>query len=225
MQQTPPPSPSGQADINWQSDPKLKELKVLVCTAGRTFVGYTYHQPHQRLLDALRDGFAANSRRIGKNFLPLTEVEVYLADGRKEYMTSTRINKGNIIFIAERSGEQPATREAMKQNTYPTMAKRPVGTTIHMALYTLTGEIHGGTWQQPADTFEGNERFIPLTNVEISPEPVTGESRFDFVAINKEQVLYIGEALKLPQKSAVSESPPRQKKSTRSRSLQHASSR
>ena len=94
-----------------------------------------------------------------------------------------------------------------------------------MALYTLAGEIHGGTWQQAADTFEGNERFIPLTNVEISPEPVTGESRFDFVAINKEHILYIGEVLKLPQKSAVTESTPRQKKSTRSRSLQHASSR
>lgn len=224
MQQLPPPSPSGQADINWQSDPKLKQLKVLVCTANRTFVGYTYHQPHQRLLDALRDGFAANSRRIGKNFLPLTEVEVYLGDGRKEYMTSTHINKGNILFIAERSGEQPGTREAKKQINYLTMTKKPVGTTIHMALYTLTGEIHGGTWQQPADTFEGNERFLPFTNVEISPEPVTGESRFDFVAINKEQILYIGEALKLPEKSAVSASPPRQKKSTRSRSLQHVSS-
>ncbi len=225
MQQLPPPSPPGQADINWQSDPKLKQLKVLVCTANRTFVGYTYLQPHQRLLDALRDGFAANSRRIGKNFLPLTEVEVYLADGRKEYMTSTHINKGNILFIAERNGEQPVTREAKKEINYLTMTKKPVGTTIHMALYTLTGEIHGGTWQQPADTVEGNERFLPFTNVEISPEPVAGESRFDFVAINKEQILYIGESLKLPEKSAVSESPPRQKKATRSRSLQHASSR
>jgi hypothetical protein len=37
------------------------------------------------------------------------------------------------------------------------------------------------------------ETFIPLTKVQISPPLPTGESQFEFVAVNKDQVVYVGE--------------------------------
>jgi hypothetical protein len=71
--------------------------------------------------------------------------------------------------------------------------KKPIGVEVHMPLYNLIGRMHGEMWQELLDALDGEETFVPLTEVVISPALATGESKFDFVAVNKNQITYVGE--------------------------------
>lgn len=186
-----------QSASSWQLDVKLKKVEVVVCTSSCTFAGHTYRLRQQRLLDALNKGFVANSSRIGRDFVPLTEVEMFFLDKRKEYMASTYIRKANILFVVEKSGGQPWMPDIEDRPKIHLMrTKKPIGAKVYVPLYTLVGKMYGERWQQLLDTLTRDEMFLPLTDVEISPELVSGESRFSFVAINKDQIIYVGESPK-----------------------------
>jgi predicted amidohydrolase YtcJ len=53
--------------------------------------------------------------------------------------------------------------------------------------------MHVGLWQELAQALDGDNRFLPMTDVVISPSLISGESTFAFVAINKDQIVHIGE--------------------------------
>ena len=177
-------------------DPRLTQIKVVVCTADCIFAGYAYRLPDQRLLDAINKGFVAQSMRVGKDFVPLTDVEVFFQDGRKTRLASTYIRKTNIIFVGEkdeRPHELPAIEDRSKLHLKK--KKKPIVTEVHVPSYALVGKMHAEVWQELLDTIETDEGFLPMTNVKISPALISGESKFSFVAINKDQVIYIGESL------------------------------
>jgi hypothetical protein len=182
--------PEGRSSGDWKSDPRFRKVPVVVCTATRTFAGHAYRLQQQRLLDVLNK----KALRVGRDFVPLTEVEVFFPDGRSVRRASTYIRKASILFVAERSLEQSEPLDAGdKRSPGLVRKKKPIGTEVHMPLHTLVGQMHGEMWQELLDTLDGEETFIPLTNVEISPALATGESRFDFVAVNKNQITYVGE--------------------------------
>jgi len=172
-----------------------------VCTPNLTAIGYTYRLRDQRLLDVLNRGLdrghAADSSQPhmvdSEDFLLLTDVRVSFPRGGQKHLASTHIRKANILFVAELSGGQPETgvTELMK------VAKKSVETEVHIPPYDLVGQMHAEIWEQLADHLEGRDRFLPLTNVGITPEVVNIESRFDFVAINKDQVVYVRESADL----------------------------
>lgn len=174
----------------WWSDENLRPVLVVVCTSDCNAIGYTYRLDRQRLLDALNDGITANSAHIGKDFVPLTDVKMFLPKGEVEYMVSTHIRKANILFIAEISGGLP--EKAGKK-----LEKKPVPVRVRMSSYNLVGRMHARIYQQLVDTLEGDERFLPLTNVEVTPMLVNCGSRFDFIAINKDKVAYVGESMEV----------------------------
>jgi hypothetical protein len=64
---------------------------------------------------------------------------------------------------------------------------------VYMPPYTIEGKMHAGLWQELAQVLDGDNSFLPMTDVVISPSLLTGESTFSFVAINKDQVVHIGE--------------------------------
>lgn len=173
---------------------------MVVCTPELTAVGYTYCLHAQRLLDVLNKGLdqglahhQASVRVVtGKDFLPLKEVRIlFRAGGQQKYVASTHIRKANILFVAEISGGQPeasSVRELMK------VTKKPVGTEAYVPPYHLVGQMHAEIWEQLADHLEGQDKFLPLSNVRLMPKLVEVESSFDFVAVNKDRVLYIGQS-------------------------------
>ncbi len=172
---------------------------MVVCTPELTAVGYTYCLHAQRLLDVLNKGLdrglahhqASVRVVIGKDFVPLMEVKILFRAGGQKYVASTHIRKANILFVAEISGGQPeasGVRELMK------VTKKPVGTEAHVPPYHLVGQMHAEIWEQLADHLEGQDKFLPLTNVRVAPKLVNVESNFDFVAVNKDRVVYIGES-------------------------------
>jgi hypothetical protein len=189
------------ADGNWWDDPKLKRVNAVVIITGCTLAAMTYRGHQQRLLDVLNRSFVANARRIGKEFVPLTEVEAFFYSGEKEHLASTHINKSSILFVAERSGGQPERSGSPAAEVYPLRAKQALTARVDIPPYTLSGKMYAELQHGLVHVIDGDEMFLPMTEVLITPPLPTGEWKFDFVAVNKHQIIRVEESLeatKLP---------------------------
>lgn len=193
-------SPTGKLTAGWREDPWLTRVPVVVCTVSGTYSGITYRLSDQRLLDVLNEGFTSKALRMGKDFVPLTDVQAYFPTGTKVHLASryasTYIRKANVFFVGEPGprhggpaapGGKPRVRRAR--------TKKTIAAEIHMPPYILKGQIYAEVWQELIQALDSGERFLPLTNVTLWPELADGESHFDFVAVNKDQVVYLGESL------------------------------
>lgn len=193
MGQVPPEKPGG----GWQEDPRLSRVPVVVCTISGTYSGLTYRLADQRLLDALNRGFSFRALRMAKDFVPLTDVQAYFPTGTRVKMASryrsTYIRKANILFVGEVSRQQSEIA-ADKRRVPRARAKKTIAAEIHISPYVLKGQMYAEVWQELLHALDGNDKFLPLTNVTVWPELPAGEARFDFVAVNKDQVVYLGES-------------------------------
>lgn len=210
------PEASRQNGGHSRSDDQVRPAGVAVCTPNLIAIGYIYRPHDQRLLDVLNKGLdrspvadSPQSRMVNaKDFVFLRDVKVSFPKGGQKHLASTHIRKANILFVAEISGGQPETgaAELMK------VTKKSVGTEVHVPPYDLVGQMHAEIWEQLADHLEGHNRFLPLTNVSITPELLNIESRFDFVAVNKDQIVYVREFTDLIPQSAPAETERRKKR-------------
>jgi hypothetical protein len=187
-----------RADGNWWNDTGLKRVNAVVIIAGCTLAATTYRAQQQRLLDVINRSFVANSHRIGKEFLPLTEVEAFFDSGEKEYLASTHINKSSILFVAERSGGQPDRSGVPEAEAKLLRPKMVVSARVDIPPYTLYGKMYAELQQGLVHVIEGEEMFLPMTDVFISPPLPTGEWKFSFVAINKHQIVRVEDSLAAP---------------------------
>jgi Family of unknown function (DUF6812) len=201
---------------NWLSDPKLSQVNVVVCAASCTLEGTTYRMEEQRLLDSLCSGFTAGVYRLGKDFLPLTEVRVHLPRGKKEFTPYNFVMKSSILFVAERGGGQPEMDGLQRARKWGMKVKMPLLTRIWIPPYTLVGRMHVAMWQELAHILDGDEVFLPMTSVVVSPALPTGESTFNFVAVNKDRIVRVGDPPRAPQASRVTrrKASPRKPKAT-----------
>ncbi len=177
----------------WHDDTSLVKVPVVVCAAFGTFVGNTYHIEDQRLLDALNGGFVAKALRMGKDFMPLTEVEAYSPIGKRATHPCIYIRKSNILFVAEKRDE-PKGAVNGKRRAHLQRRKMQTRTEIHMPPYVVQGNVHIDVWEELLDTIDRDQRFMPLTEVRIHPALAGGASTFDFVAVNKDHVAYLSES-------------------------------
>jgi hypothetical protein len=191
---------AGRADGNWWDDTKLKRVDAVVVILGCTLAATTYRTQHQRLLDVLNRSFVANSHRIGKEFVPLTEVEAFFSTGEKESLASTHINKSSILFIAERRGGRPDRSGVPEAEANLLRAKKALHARVDIPPYILVGKMHADLQQGLVHVIDGEDVFLPMTDVSISPALPTGESQFSFVAINKHQIIRVEESLNMPKK-------------------------
>ena len=196
MGQVTPEKPGG----GWQGDPRLTRVPVVVCTISGTYSGLTYRLADQRLLDALNEGFSSKALRMGRDFVPLIDVQAYFPTGTRVQMASryrsTYIRKANIFFVGELSHQQNEMKaEAReKRRSAHARAKKTIDAEIHISPYVLKGQMYAEVWQELLHALDGDAKFLPLTNVTVWPELPDGEARFDFVAVNKDQVVYLGES-------------------------------
>jgi len=187
-----------RADGNWWNDTGLKQVNAVVIIAGCTLAATTYRAHQQRLLDVLNRSFVANSHRIGKEFVPLTEVEAFFSGGEKEYLASTHINKSSILFVAERSGGQPDRSSVPEAEAKLLRPKIAVSARVDIPPYILFGKMYAELQQGLVHVIDGEEMFLPMTDVFVSPSLPTGEWKFSFVAINKHQIVRVEESLEVP---------------------------
>lgn len=186
--------------VGWQGDPRLSKVPVVVCTVSGTYSGFTYRLADQRLLDALNEGFSSRALRMGRDFVPLTDVQAYFPTGTKVQMASryrsTYIRKANIFFVGELSRQQGEISVESREKRSPlrTRAKKTIAAEIHISPYILKGQMYAEVWEELLHALDGDAKFLPLTNATVWPELPDGEARFDFVAVNKDQVVYLGES-------------------------------
>jgi len=166
---------------------------VAVCTASCTLIGTAHLMVQHRLLDDLNTGFVANLHRLGEEFLPLTEVRILYPGGAKDVALTSHVRKSSILFVAERSAGPPDRNGAKEGKGHLLRVKKPLSVKLYMPPYTIEGKMHVGLWQELAQALDGDNRFLPMTDVVISPATLGGESAFPFVAVNKDQILHIGE--------------------------------
>ncbi len=149
--------------------------------------------PQQRLLDDLNTSLVANLHHLGEEFMPLTEVRILYPSGEKDIALSSHVRKSSILFVAEKSAGQPERNGGREAKGHPSRIKKPLGVKVHMSPYTIEGKMHVGSWQELAQALDGDKSFLPMTDVVISPVLLSGESTFSFVAVNKDQIVHIGE--------------------------------
>jgi Family of unknown function (DUF6812) len=149
--------------------------------------------PQHRLLDDLNTGFVASLHHLGEELMPLTEVRILYPSGEKDIAMSTHVRRSGILFVAERSAGQPERNGVKESKAYPSRTKKPLCARMHLSPYTVEGKMHVGSWQELAQALDGDNRFLPMTDVVISPALLNGESTFNFVAVNKDQIVHIGE--------------------------------
>jgi len=177
-----------------EGNARLKQVKVFVCTETCDLKGYTYCLNHQRLLDTLNQGAVANAMPLGKDFLPLIKVEVSFPNEDTKTMPEANVRKSNILFVGEKSESQPAIPESQdRQFAYRIKPKTPLSAEIHLPLYVLRGQIYGEAWQQILDVVDRADRFIALTDVEVIHTLDNTELTFDFVAVNRDRIIYVCE--------------------------------
>jgi hypothetical protein len=177
-----------------ENNTRLRQVEVAVFTDTCTLTGHTYRMKFQRLLDLLNQDFMPNLMPIGKDFMPLNDVEVSFPNGKREAMASTYISKASIFFVGEKSEHQskiPETEDRAK--IYPVRAKKFIEAEIRMSLYKLTGQMYVEVWQKVLDAIDRADKFIPLTNVRIYPTLEKTVLTFDFVAVNRDKIIYLRE--------------------------------
>ncbi len=180
-------------DGNWSSDPRLRQTNVVVCTASCTLIGTVHLLPQQRLLDELNTSVVANMHHLGEGFMPLTEVRILFPSGEKDVALSTHVRKSSMLFVAERSAGQSDGNGVKEGKAHPMRIKKPLSARVCTPPYTIEGKMHVGLWQDLAQALDGDNRFLPMTDVLVSPALLNGESTCAFVAINKDQIVHIGE--------------------------------
>jgi hypothetical protein len=188
---------------NWLGDPKLRQVNVVVCTADCTLEGTTYRMQDQRLLDSLCGGFAAGVYRLGREFLPLTEVQVHLPRRKKESTAYSFVMKPSVLFVAERNGGQEEMDRLERARKWGMKVKMPLLTKVWIPPYTLVGRMHAAMWQELAHILDVEEMFLPMTSVVVTPALPTGESSFSFVAVNRGRIVRVGDPPRVPEKPQV----------------------
>ena len=185
-----PPRPNDSLETN----ARLKQVKVFVYTETCILNGYTYCMGQQRLLDTLNQKVVANYMPVGKDFLPLTQVEISFPNGDKKTTPEANVRKSNILFVGENSDVEAAISETTdRQLIYRIKSKTALSAEIHVPLYILRGQIYGKSWQQILDVVDRADKFIALTDAEVVRTSDKTALTFDFVAVNRNRIIYIGE--------------------------------
>jgi len=130
---------------------------------------------------------------LGREFLLLADVEVSFPNGARKTTREAIIRKSSIMFVGEKSDSGSAAKKTNRQLNYRVKPKTPFSAEIHLPLYVLKGHIYGEVWQQILDVVDKADKFIALTDVQISHTLNNAELNFDFVAVNRDKIIYVGE--------------------------------
>lgn len=178
---------------SWSNDPRLRHMTIVVCTTGCTLVGTAHLMAQHRLLDELNDGSVAGLYGLGNEFLPLTETRIFYPGGAQDIALSIHVRKSSILLVAEgpAAGCGAAGPREVKAASYRTRKTLPARALVPP--YVLEGKVHVALWEELAGALEGDMRFLPMTDITVSPALPNGESTAAFAAVNTEQIVHISQ--------------------------------
>ena len=167
----------------------FQHIEVTVFTVNTQFNGYIVCKPHQRLLDILNAKSNLNNI-LSHDFLEIRNVDIF---GRGSQNPDRHLDIGyarrsNIIFV----GERKCLDSYRIEKTHPMREKKPIRTEIELPQVILKGAIYAETWQDLPGALHRNELFLPLTEVELDVKLADGINHFDFAAVNRDHIVFIG---------------------------------
>lgn len=167
-----------------------ERLKVWAYTSTCILSGYVHRLYQQRLLDLL-NGVLVEGSRADADFLPITEV-THATDGIETTVQFACINKASILFVSE-VGQFRGLGGKSGYKLPPVVEKIPVVAKLQTPYYTLSGQMYCAKRQRLLDLLNTRARFLPVTNVDIVSCSGSSQWAADFVAVNKEQIIYLDE--------------------------------
>ncbi|MBA7689049.1 hypothetical protein ES703_97543 [subsurface metagenome] len=166
---------------------KWVRVRVQIQLSTGVCSGYVHCPSQHRLLHVL-NRVSVGGLWDNEEFLSLSQAEMHFPDGREA--APTYINKAIILFVKEmEDGQTRGLGGKAGHRLYPFVAKSSTRVRLYMPAYTLTGKMHYPKGKSTFDVLHSELRFIPLTDVEISPSAGTSESGVSFIAVNKGQIL------------------------------------
>lgn len=166
----------------------FRRVRVLIYTLNGIFIGSVFCNQQQRLLDALNKGFSVAKLKLSTDFVPIFNVDYLTPDQPTRHMDTAYIRKTSIFFVGEYDGE---TVTKLSQ-FYPMRPKKLIQTTINLPDLSLTGNMHSEKWEELQEALNRTDQFIPVTGVEFNPPLETGTDQLEFVAVNKDHIIYVG---------------------------------
>jgi len=190
-----PASPIEDAEVGKETRP----LQVWLYANDHIIEGTVYCLPQQRFIDYLNSTYIFKTR-TAEQFIQVNDASVALPDGTNKEMYSLCLNRDSILFAGAMNNEVTVERFIKDgQRTYPVVKKIAVSANLYVAtkLYThayqISGKMHFAKNQTIMDVLNSDQKFIPLTEVEIYPRLFVDQipNMLDFVAVNKEIIIYI----------------------------------
>lgn len=178
-----------QADIKRMLT-ELEKVRVMVCFENLEIIGQTYYPPEQRFLDMLNNDIVLGKQRI-RDFIIVTDALLVNPDGEKEQIPNPcYISKNSIILIGTFDETRSTTSESINSvRAYPWRKKTILPARMMFAgKYRLVGHMHSDPGALPTSTIESRNRFLPMTNVEVTSPLEQREIFFDFLAVNNKHV-------------------------------------
>ena len=157
----------------------------------QVLVGNIYYAPtpEARLLDALNGLSDVGPIKRGK-FLELKDVSIEHADGRKEKLKVSYINKAT-VQLAVTLGDADSGRGLGGQSgpkAYPYIEKTAIPVRIETQDYIVVGNMYRVNYQRIWHVLEDSMIFLPITHAQIYTIANDTRERIPFVAVNKEHI-------------------------------------
>jgi hypothetical protein len=150
--------------------------------------------PEARLLDALNGITDRGPVKRGR-FLELTDVTIQHADGSKERLKTSYINKSAVqLAVSEGgvdSGRGLGSHDGPK--SYPFVEKTSLPVRIETRDYIVTGNMYHIRYQKVWVVLEDTPTFLPITHAQILNISNGDIETIPFVAVNKEHILSLQE--------------------------------
>ena len=150
--------------------------------------------PEARLIDAL-NGVTDRSPVKKGRFLELTDVTIQHADGSREKLKTSYINKST-IQLAVTLGDADSGRGIGAHSgpkLYPFVEKTPLPVRIETHDYVLNGNMYHIRYQKVWIVLEDTALFLPITHAQIITLSDGTLEMFPFVAVNKDHILSLQE--------------------------------
>ncbi len=152
--------------------------------------------PEARLLDALNGVTDRGPVKRGR-FLELSDVTTQHADGTKERLKTSYINKSTVqlaVSIGDGdSGRGLGAHDGPK--SYPFVEKTQLPVRIETRDYIVTGNMYHIRYQKVWVVLEDAPTFLPITHAQIFNISNGAIETIPFVAVNKEHILSLQEEI------------------------------
>jgi hypothetical protein len=169
-------------------------ISVALYMQTQIVTGFIRNPYRQRLLDILNGIFVRQSGQQGR-FIELSEVTIHTADGKGERLANAYLNKCTVQLATTPDVDLSrgiGGKAGPKFSPFQDKVRVPVR--LSTPAYQVIGNMYRINHQNTWHVLEDRPMFLPVTEAEIRVLTNDECAKVTFVAVNKEQILFLQEA-------------------------------